>query len=605
MADTGECSSDELTCASGENSKKRKRFGRMSDVMKRLKLQSHETGEPCKCARNCFDIISEYERKSIIKNMNSFKNNDEMNLYLSGLITLVPVQRRRARKTESEAGFRDCSAYYRVKIKRETGVEDIPVCKNAFVSLNGITRGKVDILVSKLKKSNEAPRDLRGLHKNHPYKMDEEIKKAVHEHINSFPSRNSHYSLKKSERTYLDDSLNIKKMFQMFKEKYSLLIQKWPNFSYESYRSIFNLDFNIGFGYPRSDTCSTCDKYAAEKKTLSFKINEGSDPLKKQKLSGELKVLETYQELHLRRQQTFYERKKIAKQNARKSLKKEAITMDYCRNFPCPNLETNDVYYKRQLSVYIFNIHALSNSDSCFYVYPQNIGNKGADEVCSFLFHYIFNILDSNIEELEIFCDSCAGQNKNSALIKFCHYMVSNLKRLKVIKITYPIRGHSYLECDKNTALIKKKARCEIPDDWCQEIECSRVKPTPFVVVRVEEEPTIIKSWTDFLDCFYEKKLSFPTRPIREILFQDGHTVLISLRSSFNGPWQQVPLKKITMKKKRQRQLLFPLTEKQWYQVEQEEKKKMVLLTAKNLKEGELILPEPAYTGKCSISSKN
>lgn len=31
--------------------------------------------------------------------------------------------------------------------------------------------------------------------------------------------------------------------------------------SYESYRHIFNTQFNISFGYPRMDTCSTCDTY--------------------------------------------------------------------------------------------------------------------------------------------------------------------------------------------------------------------------------------------------------------------------------------------------------------------------------------------------------
>lgn len=177
--------------------------------------------------------------------------------------------------------------------------------------------------------------------------------------------------------------------------------------------------------------------------------------------------------------------------------------------------------------------------------------------------------------------------------------MVSNLKRLKLIKITYPIRGHSNLECDKNTALIKKKTRCEIPEDWCQEVECSRVKPTPFVVVRVEDEPTTIKSWTEFLDFFYEKKLSFPTRPIREIMFEQSHTVLIRFRTSFNGAWEQVPLKKFVMKKTRQ--LPFPLTEKQYHKVELEEKRKLVSEQIKNLEEGEIILPEPAYKGKCKI----
>ena len=31
--------------------------------------------------------------------------------------------------------------------------------------------------------------------------------------------------------------------------------------SYESYRTIFNTKFHIGFGYPRKDTCSVCHHF--------------------------------------------------------------------------------------------------------------------------------------------------------------------------------------------------------------------------------------------------------------------------------------------------------------------------------------------------------
>ena len=40
----------------------------------------------------------------------------------------------------------------------------------------------------------------------------------------------------------------------------------YPKVSYEYYRTIFINNFNIGFGYPRSDTCSKCDEYKSEMK---------------------------------------------------------------------------------------------------------------------------------------------------------------------------------------------------------------------------------------------------------------------------------------------------------------------------------------------------
>ena len=48
----------------------------------------------------------------------------------------------------------------------------------------------------------------------------------------------------------------------------------YPKVSYEYYRAIFTDNFNIGFGYPRSDTCSTCDEDKSEIKIEEKKLTE-------------------------------------------------------------------------------------------------------------------------------------------------------------------------------------------------------------------------------------------------------------------------------------------------------------------------------------------
>lgn len=40
--------------------------------------------------------------------------------------------------------------------------------------------------------------------------------------------------------------------------------------------------------------------------------------------------------------------------------------MDFGKNVSLPNITTNDIYYKRQLSMYSFNIHILSSQQSYF-----------------------------------------------------------------------------------------------------------------------------------------------------------------------------------------------------------------------------------------------
>lgn len=83
---------------------KRKRNWRLSDVGKKLKLSSHETGKDCKCSRlKFFEIVNETKRAKLLWYFNRLKSHDEQNNYLGGLITILAVQNRRPRKREGTA----------------------------------------------------------------------------------------------------------------------------------------------------------------------------------------------------------------------------------------------------------------------------------------------------------------------------------------------------------------------------------------------------------------------------------------------------------------------------------------------------------------------
>lgn len=255
--------------------RKKKSFGRSSDVMKHLRLVTHELGNDCRCKRlKCFERIKDVDRKSIISQFNGLKNRNEQSLYLAGLITVYDIKKRRPRKSEDEAAFKDKSYTYKVRIKTDNGnqYEEIPVCYKAFLSLHGVTAKRVQNIQKALKCTGKAPTDLRGHYDHKHCRMTEEKTQVVINHIRSFKGRSSHYSLNKTKKTYLPEQLNISKMYQLYKELYGRL----HPVSYEAYRKIFNSKFNISFGYPRSDSCSTCDKHSAEIKVLNLKLNDAS-----------------------------------------------------------------------------------------------------------------------------------------------------------------------------------------------------------------------------------------------------------------------------------------------------------------------------------------
>lgn len=531
-----ECSGNDVYTV--QNVKKKPKHGRMSDVMKQLRLSSHEVGSDCKCKRlKCFDNLSCQERKLIIKHFNELKSYDEQNLYLFGLVTACPIKMRRSRKKDDiDAKYHDNSYRYKVIVSRNNSAVEVPVCVKAFVAIHGITLRRVQTLQTSLKKYGQAPKDKRGKYIHSHRKTSSEVLQCVIDHIKSFKGRGSHYSKKKSDRVYLPESLNIKRMFELYKEK------GFPVVSYEFYRKVFNTKFNIKFGYPRSDTCSTCDKFQADKKVLDLELSEKSlSTEERSTIEEKLKKLTVDNDVHKVKAETFYKRKNKAKRISSTRNDYEAVTMDYQKNLNLPNITTNDVYYRRQLSFYSFNVHVLSTGESCFYCYTEEVAKKGSNEVCSMIHHFIFNILKPEVQHLEIFCDSCSGQNKNYTLIRLMNYIVTDTQRLKSIKVTFPVRGHSYMECDRNMSLIKQKSPAELPKDWITVFETARIKPCPFTVVEVDQE--LIRNWEEYLKPMFHKICTFKTRPVRELLFESIYKRLVQHRSNFNGAWETSKLR--------------------------------------------------------------
>lgn len=55
-------------------------------------------------------------------------------------------------------------------------------------------------------------------------------------------------------------------------------------------------------------------------------------------------------------------------------------------------------------------------------------------------------------------------------------------KRFDSDYLMFPIRGHSYLEYDKDFGLLNKKAVVKTPAQWVEVFRNARTRPSPFHV---------------------------------------------------------------------------------------------------------------------------
>ena len=294
------------------------------------------------------------------------------------------MKRRRPRKTATEAALRDHSYQFYLPVRHQSGSYiHTQVCRHMFLSTFGITRRRISFLQHGLTSSGTPPVDKRGRHKSRPHALSHADKDSIHAHIKSLRGRKSHYSLSETRRIYLPEELNISKLYRMYKKQHPQ-----SRVSYEIYLRIFNNSYNISFGYPRKDTCSTCDVHVVKIRQLNADISSCKDDSRKAVLLKEKQNVENAKKLHLMKAKQFYDRKKAARIKAKGNVKFAAFCMDFQKNLPMPNITTGDVYYRQQLSFHSFNFHILGKNEVWFYTYDETVAKKGADDVTSMLEHF-------------------------------------------------------------------------------------------------------------------------------------------------------------------------------------------------------------------------
>ncbi|KAG8245376.1 hypothetical protein J6590_107616, partial [Homalodisca vitripennis] len=109
--------------------------------------------------------------------------------------------------------------------------------------------------LSTLVAENKTPIDKQGKHANRGNIIDPQVVVKIESPIQEFPRKISHY--KAVPVTYLDSTLTVQKMYELFLEKYPDLKNI---IKYEYYLKHFRQNYGYHFGRPQVDVCDTCEE---------------------------------------------------------------------------------------------------------------------------------------------------------------------------------------------------------------------------------------------------------------------------------------------------------------------------------------------------------
>ena len=95
--------------------------------------------------------------------------------------------------------------------------------------------------------------------------------------------------------------------------------------------------------------------------------------------------LQSQKEDHLRQTENFYACLRTNTHLAKLNAHIATVTFDFQQNLPLSHIPVGDVFYMRQLWLYVFGVHECGSNRAVMYSWPEFIAGKGSNEVVSCL----------------------------------------------------------------------------------------------------------------------------------------------------------------------------------------------------------------------------
>ncbi|XP_003424678.1 uncharacterized protein LOC100680066 isoform X2 [Nasonia vitripennis] len=235
-----------------ENAKKAKYCGTNDKRADGNPLSKREMGPGCdsSCRFKCQTKVTYEERVQLFEEFWNIGNHSLQWRYIDKMLHWSEPQNRTEQQKNVEGLRKKFSYHYFLDL----GTKKQKVCQTMFLDTFDISGAWIRTIAKKKINGEFTLSDMRGKHNNKPKRIPVEIRNSVDEHIRSFPKIKSHCCGESIQREYLDATLNIKKMYTMYKSWMESTGRK-EIASEHCYRDTFNNSYDLSFHRPKKDQC--------------------------------------------------------------------------------------------------------------------------------------------------------------------------------------------------------------------------------------------------------------------------------------------------------------------------------------------------------------
>lgn len=414
--------------------------------------KAREIGPPCKCKSICFLLLDSQTIEAVFENYWKLGDYNQQSQYLAGLIDRTSTKNQLKYGEENKSRVK-CINKYHIQYEDNR----IVVCKEAFISILGITKDTIQHNNRKRTESGIVEPDQRGKHVK--YAIPESQLQLAHKHIQKIPARSSHYTRNSNEHRQYVDTLDKKSQCFFFGKYLEWMEENHSDaepLKKSMYLYIFNNFYNLEIVSPKVDVCDVCTMLLEKLKQLRDKNKDTTD------CEAELSQ-------HKTKANVAYEHLKQA--HDPKIWRPDewlVICMDLQQTFVIPKTAQGSHYYLPKVNVYNFCIYELQSNKPFFYVWEEFNGRKGSSEIYSCIYKWLNeNVLHKDGKKvngqerprkLRLIADNCGGQAKNNnlslALLRLVHQGVFDR-----IELFFLVPGHTYMDCDRKFGHISKSLK--------------------------------------------------------------------------------------------------------------------------------------------------
>lgn len=223
------------------------------------------------------------------------------------------------------------------------------------------------------------------------------------------PTVPSHYYRSSTSKKYLpSEHRNISAVYWAYKTKCVTVTIVYVK--KKIFREILTKKFNIRFHLPEKDKCNICEKI---KNTESWKklVRVWKRKFRKHKSDAALS-----KDIHL-----------ISQERSKNDPSYVCTSFDLQKVLSTPHGNSILLFYSRKYAMYNETFYESGTKYGYSFVWGEENGNGGANEICTILLKYLSIVKSRKIfETVSLFCDSCPGQNKNNQILAGILWFIKN-----------------------------------------------------------------------------------------------------------------------------------------------------------------------------------